>query len=368
MSINFSPDVDVRVTKKFEAMAVLDGMRDDNAKMSGASMACWPFVASFGAFLPTPQIRLRESPDVAAHGPVQAPSGDRSGLLSFRLLPMLNGRCGMNDEASGNGRKHFQGEEWDGSRRFGGVGRLYGAAALAIFRQSHVAVVGIGGVGSWAVEALARSAIGKLTLIDLDMTAESNVNRQVHALDGEFGKAKVGAMAQRIGLINPECEVHPIEDFVTPENVASLFADHYDYIVEATDQVRSKAAMIAWAQQQGVPLITAGSAGGQLDPTRIQVADLAQTLQDPLLAKVRSLLRREHGFTRQPGRKFGIPAVFSSEPVRQPIVEGVCGERRAAGGLNCAGFGSTVAVTATFGFFAAGEVLKHLAARCPPAG
>ncbi len=259
------------------------------------------------------------------------------------------------------------GQAADWSRRFGGIARLYGPAALAVFRQSHVAVIGIGGVGSWAGEALARSAIGKLTLVDLDMIAESNINRQVHALDGEFGRAKVSVMAQRIGLINPACEVHEVEDFASPENVATLLADHYDYIVEATDQVRTKAAIISWARQRAVRLITAGSAGGQRDPTRIQIADLACTIQDPLLAKVRSLLRKSYGFSRHGGGKFGVPAVFSSEPVRQPIPEGTSGEHRARAGLSCAGFGSTVCVTATFGFFAAGEVLQHLASRCTPA-
>ncbi|MDS4016025.1 MAG: tRNA threonylcarbamoyladenosine dehydratase [Candidatus Accumulibacter sp.] len=262
----------------------------------------------------------------------------------------------------GHDQEHFA-TETDSARRFGGVARLYGASALDTFRRSHVTVVGIGGVGSWAVEALARSAIGKLTLIDLDMIAESNVNRQAHALAGEFGRAKVSGMAQRIRLINPRCEVHEIEDFVTPENVAQLLCASCDYVIDATDQVRTKAAMIAWAKPRGVPLITAGSAGGQLDPTRIAITDLARTIQDPLLARVRSRLRRECGFPRDPRRKFGIPAVFSTEAVRPPLVEGACGERPSAGGLSCAGFGSTVCVTATFGFIAAGEVLQHLASR-----
>ncbi len=252
----------------------------------------------------------------------------------------------------------------DLARRFGGVARLYGHAALERFQAAHVCVVGIGGVGSWAVEALARSAIGRLTLIDLDMIAESNVNRQLHALSGDFGKAKVSAMAERVAAINPSCQITLIEDFVTPDNLAHMLNAGFDYVVDAIDQVRTKAAMIAWSQQQGVPLITAGGAGGQIDPTRIAVADLAHTLQDPLLAKVRSLLRKEYGFTREAKKKFGVSAVFSSEPLRYPDYREsgtTCEPPHRLEGLNCAGFGSSVCITAAFGFFAAGEVLKHLA-------
>ena len=249
----------------------------------------------------------------------------------------------------------------DLERRFAGIARLYGAAALARFQRAHIAVVGIGGVGSWAAESLARSAIGKITLIDLDMVAESNVNRQVHALDGEFGKAKVSAMAQRIQAINPTCVVREVEDFVTPENVDTLFAGPFDYVIDAIDQVRTKAAMIACARRCALPLITAGGAGGQIDPTRIQIADLALTIQDPLLARLRSLLRKDHGFTREPKKKFGISAVFSSEALRYPEAATNCEQAPALSGLNCAGYGSSVCVTATFGLLAAGEVLRVLA-------
>ncbi len=249
-------------------------------------------------------------------------------------------------------------ESADPARRFGGIGRLYGEAAWRRFAAAHVAVVGIGGVGCWAAEALARSAIGRLTLIDLDMVAESNVNRQIHACDGEFGKAKVSAMAQRIRSINPACVVEEIEDFVTPENVDALFASPFDYVIDAIDQVRSKAAMIACAKRCGLPLITAGGAGGKSDPTRIRIADLALTVQDPLLSKVRARLRKEHAFTRVAGKKFGVPAVFSSEPLRTPTTADGC---QVTGGLHCGGFGSSVCVTATFGLLAAGEVLRDLA-------
>jgi tRNA threonylcarbamoyladenosine dehydratase len=255
----------------------------------------------------------------------------------------------------------------DLARRFGGIGRLYGAAALQRFQAAHVCVIGVGGVGSWAAEGLARSAIGHITLIDLDMIAESNVNRQIHALDDEFGKAKVSAMAARIHAINPECKVTEIEDFVTPENLEAMLDRGFDYVIDAIDQVRTKVAMIAWCRLHDIPLITAGGAGGQIDPTRIEVADLARTVQDPLLSRVRSLLRKEHGFTRDPKKKFGIPAVFSSEPLRYPESGAACDEPPLLTGLNCAGFGSSVCVTAPFGLVAAGEVLKHLANRKNPA-
>jgi tRNA A37 threonylcarbamoyladenosine dehydratase len=252
-------------------------------------------------------------------------------------------------------------ETCDPARRFGGVARVYGAGALRSFHDAHVAVVGIGGVGSWAAEALARSGVGRITLIDLDMIAESNVNRQVHALDGEFGKAKVSAMAERIRAINPQCRVHEIEDFVTPDNIEATLAAGMQHVIDATDQVRTKAAMIAWAKRRGLPLITAGGAGGQIDAARIQLADLACTIQDPLLARVRSMLRRDYGFPREARKKFGVPAVFSTEPLRQPPRAADCAVPQASSGLGCAGFGSAVCVTASFGFLAAGEVLRQLA-------
>ncbi len=256
----------------------------------------------------------------------------------------------MNDEAP------------DLTRRFGGVARLYGTDALQSLNRARVAVVGLGGVGSWVAEALARSAVGGMTLVDLDMVAESNVNRQVHALDAEFGRAKVSVMAQRLRAINPACAVTEIEDFVTPENVDALLDERFDFVVDAIDQVWAKAAMIAWSRRRRVPLITAGGAGGQVDPTRIQIADLALTVEDPLLARVRSLLRRDYGFPRLAKQRFGVPAVFSSEPLRRPVTNAACPSQRAGGGLNCAGMGSSVCVTATFGLLAAAEVIKGLVA------
>ena len=251
----------------------------------------------------------------------------------------------------------------DLERRFGGVRRLYGAQALQRFEAARVCVVGIGGVGSWSAEALARSAIGHITLIDLDMIAESNVNRQIHALDGAFGRAKTDAMAERIRAINPACEVEAIEDFVTPENPGAMFRQKFSYVIDAIDQVRTKAAMIAWCVGNEMPVITAGGAGGRTDPSRIAIADLSHTVQDALLAKVRSRLRKEHGFPRDPKRKFGVPAVFSTEPSRPPEKGGgeACDRTSSPAGLSCAGYGSSVCVTASFGLFAAGVVLRHLA-------
>ena len=266
----------------------------------------------------------------------------------------------------------------DFERRFGGIARLYGAAGLARFCAAHVCVVGVGGVGSWVVEALARSAIGHLTLIDLDNLAESNVNRQIHALTDTLGMAKVTALAQRIAQINPTCQVTQVEDFLTADNLESMIGDrHYDFIIDAIDDVRAKTALIAYCRLNKLRLLTSGGAGGQIDPTRVEVRDLCRTEQEPLLAKVRKRLRAEHGFPRGTRNKFGIDAVFSTEPLRFPEAasgDGLAGEamvdadQDAAGisGLNCAGFGSTVVVTAVFGLVAAAHVLRQLAQVAPP--
>ena len=257
----------------------------------------------------------------------------------------------------------------DFERRFGGIARLYGAAALARFRAARICVVGVGGVGSWVVEALARSAIGHLTLIDLDNVAESNINRQIQALSATLGQAKVTALAQRIELINPYCRVTEIEDFVTPDNLDTMIGAHdFDYVIDAIYSVRAKTALIAYCSVHAIQLITIGSAGGQIDPTKIEVRDLARTEQEPLLAKVRKLLRSHHGFPRGAKNKFGIDAVFSTEPLRFPESNDVCalesGQKDdSAGitGLNCAGFGSAMVVTASFGMVAAAQVLRKLA-------
>lgn len=256
--------------------------------------------------------------------------------------------------------------EIDFDRRFGGIARLYGQAGLARFRSAHVCVVGVGGVGSWVVEALARSAIGHITMIDLDNLAESNVNRQIHALTDTLGKAKVTALAERIAQINPYCVVTEIEDFLTADNLDEMIGTrNYDYIIDAIDNVRAKTALIAYCRKHGLKLVTIGSAGGQIDPTKIAVLDLCRTEQEPLLAKVRKRLRAEHGFPRGTKNKFGIDAVFSTEPLRFPESEEACavdGDAQSGiTGLNCAGFGSAMVVTASFGLVAAAHVLRKLA-------
>jgi len=248
----------------------------------------------------------------------------------------------------------------DRERRFGGVSRLYGADGAERLRQASVCIVGIGGVGSWSAEALARTGVGQITVVDLDMVAESNTNRQIHALGDIYGKAKVEAIGERIRSINPDCEVTCIEDFVTPDNVESILKHNYSIVIDAIDQVRAKAAMIAFCRRIRTPIIVAGAAGGQLDPTQIGIADLSQTVQDPLLAKVRSLLRREHGFPRDTKKKFGVSAVFSTEPLRYPGNDGACDAERGPAGLNCAGFGSTVCVTSVFGMVAAAQAIKQI--------
>ena len=253
------------------------------------------------------------------------------------------------------------GEQADLRRRFSGVRRLYGNAALGRFMGAHVCVIGIGGVGSWAAEAIGRSGVGTITLIDLDMVAESNVNRQIHAQEETFGKAKTTAMAERLRAINPAVVVREIEDFVTVDNVAAMLGQGFDFVIDAIDQVRVKTAMIAWCRQNCVPMVTAGGAGGQIDPSRIGIADLSRTIQDPLLAKVRSQLRKHYGFPKDPKSKFGIPAVFSTEPICRPESGASCDEPPSLTGLNCAGYGSSVCITAPFGLFAASVALRHLA-------
>lgn len=250
--------------------------------------------------------------------------------------------------------------EADLERRFGGISRLYGAEGLARLRAARVVVIGIGGVGSWAVEALARSAVGHLKLVDFDHIAESNTNRQIHALDGEYGKSKVRAMAERIAGINPACSVTTIDEFADESNAGALVAGA-DFVIDCSDQVRAKTSLVTSARLAKVAIISCGAAGGRVDPTRIRCADLALVNGDPLLAKVRYRLRRSHGFPRAGEtrtRRFGVLAVFSDEPIGRSVSrEGVAG----AGGLACAGYGSSVAVTATMGFVAAGHAITRLA-------
>ena len=251
----------------------------------------------------------------------------------------------------------------DYSRRFGGVSRLYGEQGAAKLRAANVCVVGIGGVGSWAMEALARTGVGQITAVDLDMVAESNTNRQIHALGNVYGRAKVDAMHERVLEINPNCVVKCIEEFVTQENLKEIIHDGFDVVIDAIDQVKIKAAMIAHCHRQNTKIIVSGAAGGQTDPTQIRVLDISQTVQDPLLAKVRSILRREYGFSRGGKGKFGVDAVFSMEHLRYPDNTNACDSARGPTGLNCAGFGSSVCVTSVFGMTAASYAIQHIIER-----
>ncbi|MGL5467622.1 MAG: tRNA cyclic N6-threonylcarbamoyladenosine(37) synthase TcdA [Shewanella sp.] len=255
--------------------------------------------------------------------------------------------------------------------RFGGIGRLYGQKALAKFAVSHVVVIGIGGVGTWAAEALARSGIGQITLIDLDDICVTNTNRQIHALTSTIGDSKVAVMAKRIREINPDCQVNEVEDFITVDNLGEYLlgaqaGGNIDYVVDCIDAVKQKAALIAWCKRQKIKIVTVGGAGGQVDPTQIQLTDLAKTYQDPLLAKVRNILRREYNFSKNVQRRFAVDAVFSSEQLVYPQADGsVCSSKASADGtmrMDCAsGFGAVTMVTGTFGFVAASRVLARLA-------
>ncbi|ASU16221.1 tRNA cyclic N6-threonylcarbamoyladenosine(37) synthase TcdA [Actinobacillus pleuropneumoniae] len=243
-------------------------------------------------------------------------------------------------------------------QRFGGIGRLYTPEGLAKLRQSHICVIGIGGVGSWAVEALARSGIGKITMIDMDDICVTNINRQIHAMTGTIAQLKTEAMKERIERINPECVVEIIDDFITPENIPEYLNRGYDYVIDAIDSVKTKAALIAYCKRNKIKMITTGGAGGQTDPTQIQITDLSKTIQDPLASKVRSLLRKEYNFSQNPKRKFGIDCVFSTQPLIFPKMGEGC---EVSATMNCAnGFGAVTMVTATFGFFAVSRVIDKL--------
>ncbi|MBA6329426.1 tRNA cyclic N6-threonylcarbamoyladenosine(37) synthase TcdA [Colwellia sp. MB02u-6] len=250
--------------------------------------------------------------------------------------------------------------------RFGGIARLYGNSQSAALQQAHFCVIGIGGVGSWVAEALARNGIGQITLIDLDDLCVTNINRQIHALTDTVGLSKVDVMRDRIKQINPECLVSTIEDFVTLENVHDLLSNSFDYVIDAIDSVNVKTAIIAHCKRNKLPIITIGGAGGQIDPSKIAVADLSQTFQDPLLAKVRNQLRREYNFSRNVKRKFSIDAIFSTEQLRYPDSEGnVCHAKQSGDGsmrLDCSGgFGAATQVTACFAFFAVAKAMdKYL--------
>ena len=249
--------------------------------------------------------------------------------------------------------------------RFSGIERLYGAGSTARLARVHVCVVGIGGVGSWAAEALARSGVGELTLIDADEVCVSNVNRQSHALDGEFGKAKVAVVAARLHAINPQLRVNALAEFVRLKNLPELLGRSYDAVIDACDALRVKVEMIAFCRRRKVPIVVSGSAGGRRDPTLITTRDLSKTEHDVLLGLVRKKLRDDYGWTRNPKRYFGVQAVFSRENVNYPQPDGSVCKTRPAGGeavkLDCGGgLGAAMHVTASFGMAAAARVLEVL--------
>jgi tRNA A37 threonylcarbamoyladenosine dehydratase len=278
----------------------------------------------------------------------------------------------------GQGHKQEQQQQQDQEshiqeRRFGGVARLYGDDGLQAFLGAHVLVAGLGGVGSWALEALVRSGVGEITLMDFDHIAPSNVNRQLHATEENFGKSKVQAMAERLVSINPQIKLHLIDEFLTVNNLSEYLDPHIGnplfVVLDATDDVKMKIALAAYCEgrrnskelnepiiqkmkAQKIPLILCGGAGGKLDPSRIQATDLSKTTQDPVLSKIRYALRKQYGFSADAKKKLGITAIYSDEP-RQGV---------ASGGLACSGYGSAVTVTATFGFVAAAEALKIIKA------
>lgn len=242
-------------------------------------------------------------------------------------------------------------------RRFGGIERLYGSACLRRFNQASVCVVGLGGVGSWVVEALARSGIGKITLIDLDNVAESNVNRQLHAINENIGKPKVDAMRERIFSIQTQCEVTTIEDFVDENNLPEIFDENFDFVIDAIDQMRVKAAMADYFVRKGQAFAVSGGAGGQRLPERIRYADLSDVRCDKLLANMRYRLRRYYDFPKQ--GKMRVPCVYSEENIIPPQIASNC--NAAPQGLSCAGYGALMTVTATFGMYLANAALEYIA-------
>lgn len=252
----------------------------------------------------------------------------------------------------------------DLSRRFGGLDRLYGEGAHVFLNtQVHAMVVGLGGVGSWAAEALARSGVGRITLVDLDHVAESNINRQIQACDATLGQEKIKALAEHIHSYFPSCEFSLVDAFLEPDNAQDLltrFAQSdapHKVLLDCCDNVRAKVAMVTWAKRLGIAVVLSGSAGGKSKPWLVQPADLRDTTNDPLLAKVRYTLRREHGYAKDPKKKLGVPVFYSAEQVtRSEVCE-------PAAGLNCAGYGSVVTVTATMGMQMAAWAISNAIAR-----
>ncbi len=252
-------------------------------------------------------------------------------------------------------------------QRFAGIRRLYGVREASWIRQMHVCVVGVGGVGSWAAEAIARTGVERITLIDGDTVEPGNVNRQVHALTNSLDQPKVDLMAERIAGINPACRCEPIRDFLTNQTLEDYLSHGYDCVIDAIDSIKFKAAMIAFCQRRKIPIVTTGGAGGRRDPTAIRTTDLARTEHDALAAKVRKRLREVHGFSRNPRRRFGVDCVHSVEQPVYPKRDGTVGpEKPGISGvsLDCRfGYGSATFVTATFGFVAVSRAIEKAMAR-----
>ncbi len=250
--------------------------------------------------------------------------------------------------------------------RFGGIGRLYGVRALSRFRGAHVAVVGVGGVGSWSVEALARSGVGRLTLIDLDDVCINNTNRQLHAMEGQLGKLKIEVLSERARQINPAIEVIEVADFFTPTTADALLSGGFDVVIDAIDDLHNKALLIAQCRERGLHVVTVGGAGGRRDPTQITTGDLSQSGQDGLLRSLRKRLREVHGLPKGQ-TPWDIPCVYTREKAIYPTADGEVCHTPPAGEalrLDCAvGFGAATFVTGTMGFIAASLALDHLAAR-----
>ena len=255
----------------------------------------------------------------------------------------------------------------DWNERFGGIDRLYGNGALARFRGSRIAIVGLGGVGSWAVEAFARTGIGHLTLIDADDLCLSNTNRQLPAIAGQYGRNKAAAMAERCLAINPAIDIDAVPAFLTPSNLEALLDRDFALVLDACDSFRTKLEAIAWCRRRKQPIITVGSAGGRSDPTQVRVRDLSRTEHDAMLSLIRKKLRADFNFPRNADRYFGVPAIYSLENVRYPQADGsVCGLRPklsadAALKLDCgAGLGAATHITGAFAFAAVGKALDIL--------
>ncbi len=253
----------------------------------------------------------------------------------------------------------------DYSQRFGGIGRLYGRSGMERLAAAHVCVIGVGGVGSWTVEALVRSGVGRVTTVDMDDVCITNVNRQLPALDGAIGRPKVEVIAERMRLIHPSCEIIPVAEFLTVQNATRLLAGPYDCVVDAVDRTSIKSLIIATCVRAGIPVVTAGGAGGRRDATALRSGDLARTGGDELLRQVRRDLRRNHGFPAGEA-PLGVSAVYSAEPQVFPWADGSCraeAEPRGALKMDCAsGFGAATHVTGAFGFAAAGEALRLITA------